>query len=48
MSDILQWLNLLLIPTCIGVLKLVGQMRELETTQKFHSQRLEKLDGIPH
>jgi len=46
MSEMLAWLNLLLIPTCAGVLSLVSRLAALEATQRHHAARLNRLDGI--
>jgi hypothetical protein len=46
MTDFLQWLNLLLIPTCVGVLNIVGRLSRLEAVQKYHGARLARIDGI--
>ena len=46
MEAFLQWLNLLLIPTCMGVLNIVHRMSKLEATQKHHGARLARIDGI--
>ncbi len=48
MTDLLQWLNLLLIPTCMGVVKIVNDLAKVKATQQFHAQRLHRLDGIPN
>lgn len=45
-TDWLQWLNLLLIPVSLGVLSIHGRIVALEATQRHHSGRLRKLDGI--
>jgi hypothetical protein len=44
--EILQWLNLLLIPVAAGVLSIHGRLAKLEAVQSMHGGRLEKLDGI--
>lgn len=46
MADLLQWLNLLLIPIAGGVLNITGRLSTLEAKSDNHGQRLKKLDGI--
>ena len=46
MADLLQWLNLLLIPIAVGVLNITGRLSTLEAVTKSHGHRLKKLDGI--
>jgi hypothetical protein len=46
MSDILQWLNLLLVPTVGLLFSINGRIATLEANQGALARRLEKLDGI--
>jgi hypothetical protein len=45
-GDVLQWLNLLLIPGVGLLMQINGRLAAIEATQKSHGGRLTKLDGI--
>lgn len=46
MAELLPWLNLLLIPTCMGVLTIHGRLSKLEANHQALGARLSRLDGI--
>lgn len=46
MADLLPWLNLLLVPTLVGVWNIQGRMSKLEATQDAHGARIGAIDGI--
>lgn len=45
-GDVLQWLNLLLIPGVGLLAQINGRLAAIEATQRAHAGRLTKLDGI--
>ena len=45
-NEILQWLNLLLIPGIGLLVQINGRLAAIEATQRAHAGRLNKLDGI--
>ena len=45
-AELLPYVNLLLVPTFAMVLSINSRLAVLETTQRSHAARLEKLDGI--
>jgi hypothetical protein len=45
-GDILQWLNLLLIPGVGLLVQINARLAAIEATQKAHAGRLQRLDGI--
>lgn len=45
-TDLLPWLNLLLLPTFSMVFSINSRLARLEEVQKHHAARLQKLDGI--
>lgn len=46
MNDLLQWLNLLLVPAVGLLVSINSRLARLEATQRHHSARLERLDGL--
>lgn len=46
MSEILPWLNLLLVPVVGLLIGIKADLASLKATQAHHAGRLEKLDGI--
>lgn len=46
MAEVLPWLNLLLIPACLGIASISSQLATLKATQTSHGARLERLDGL--
>lgn len=46
MSEILPWLNLLLVPAVGLLMQINSRLARLESTQEHHAARLEQLDGI--
>lgn len=46
MTELLPWLNLLLLPTIALLLDIKGRISTLEATQKHHAARLRKIDQI--
>lgn len=46
MSEILPWLNLLLVPMVGLLLQINSRLARLEAIQEHHGARLEQLDGI--
>lgn len=45
-AELLPWLNLLLVPGTGLLMSINTRLAQLETTQRSHGARLEKLDGI--
>lgn len=46
MSEILPWLNLLLVPMVGLLMQINSRLARLEAITEIHSRRLERLDGI--
>ena len=46
MADLLQWLNLLLVPAVGLLVTINSRLARLEATQNHHAKRLQRLDGI--
>lgn len=46
MTEILPWLNLLLVPAVGLLVTINSRLARLEATQQHHAGRLRKLDGI--
>lgn len=45
-SELLPWLNLLLVPTVSLLVQINTRLARLEATTEHHAARLEQLDGI--
>ncbi len=46
MADLLQWLNLLLVPVVGLLIAIKADIADLKATQRHHAARLARLDGI--
>ncbi len=46
MAELLPWLNLLLLPALGLLLSINTRLARLESVQRHHGARLERLDGI--
>ena len=46
MADMLQWLNLLLVPAVGLLISIKSDIAQLNATQRHHAARLERLDGL--
>ncbi len=46
MTELLPWLNLLLLPAVGLLVTINSRLARLETTAQHHAGRLRKLDGI--
>jgi hypothetical protein len=45
-TDLLPWLNLLLIPAIGLLMSINGRLATIEEKQRSHAARLKKLDGL--
>lgn len=45
-SELLPWLNILLVPAVGLLVQINSRLARLETITEIHSRRLERLDGI--
>lgn len=46
MTELLPWLNVLLLPIAYGVLSINARITRLEARTEYHGARLQKIDGI--